>query len=81
MKTISMLELRQNSETFFNDLKRGLSLTLTYRGKKLALITPYEESEIGNLKNDPFFSICEKSLESPLGNLAHEDEDNLLYNL
>lgn len=79
MKTITMLELRQNSESLFSSLKRGVSLVLTYRGEKLAIISPYQSAEANDLENDPLFNICDNTVESPLGNLSENEEDRLIY--
>ncbi len=40
MRTITMLELRQNADSVVKDLRRGLPLTLTYRGQPLARLEP-----------------------------------------
>jgi antitoxin (DNA-binding transcriptional repressor) of toxin-antitoxin stability system len=40
MKTISMVDLRTNSERIVRDLKRGEHMILSYRGKPLAELVP-----------------------------------------
>ena len=81
MKTITMLELRQNSESIISSLKKGVSMILTYRGVRLAVLSPYESEDKTNISADPFFSICEEAVESPLGNLSSESEDSAIYEL
>lgn len=78
MKTITMLDLRNDSESVVSALKRGVSILLTYRGKKLAVLNPYvEEYPSGS---DPFFTVCEKAVDAPDLDSSKSDDD-LIYNL
>lgn len=40
MKTITMVALRTDSERIVKDLRRGVRMTLSYRGKPLAELVP-----------------------------------------
>ena len=40
MKTITMVELRTDSERIIKELSRGVRMTLSYRGKPLAELVP-----------------------------------------
>lgn len=40
MKTITMVDLRTDSERIVKDLHRGVRMTLSYRGKPLAELVP-----------------------------------------
>jgi antitoxin (DNA-binding transcriptional repressor) of toxin-antitoxin stability system len=40
MKTISMVELRSHSERVIRDLRRGVRMTLSYRGQAVAELVP-----------------------------------------
>lgn len=40
MKTITMVELRTDSERIVRELARGVRMTLSYRGKPLAELVP-----------------------------------------
>jgi antitoxin (DNA-binding transcriptional repressor) of toxin-antitoxin stability system len=45
MKTISMLEMRTQSQRIMKDLARGEKMKLEYRGKAVAILTPIQSSE------------------------------------
>ena len=78
MKTISMLELRNNSESVVNQLRKGLSLLLTYRGKPLARLEPIRPEKMRR-DEDPLFLLAQTAVPSPLGPLEHEDIDKIVY--
>ncbi len=80
MKTISMLELRTDSEAMVSALRKGMSLLLTYRGKKLAVLTPYREEYDADAKADPVFAVCEQAIDAP--DLQEDkSDDDLIYTL
>ncbi len=80
MKTISMLDLRTDSEAMVSALKKGVSLLLTYRGKKLAVLTPYREEYGLASELDPVFAVCEQAINAP--DLQEEKtDDDLIYTL
>ncbi len=57
MKTVSMLELRRHSEAVVADLRRGLPLTLTYRGKPLARLMPVAAAPEEITADDPLYTL------------------------
>lgn len=78
MKEISMLELRTNAKSVILALRKGLSLTLTYRGKPLARLEPIR-GQSANADDDPLFSLSANAINSPDGDLDHSKIDDLLY--
>ena len=87
MKTITMLELRQNAEAVVQDLRRGLALTLTYRGQPLARLEPIRPSADDIATDDPFYMLAEQAatargdekLAEANSRLTNEDIDHDLY--
>ncbi len=79
MKMISMLGLRTHSEEIVDELRSGGDFLLTYRGKKLAKIIPYEQ-ELGPSDSDPFYNICSYS-ESDENGMTNNDMDALIYGI
>jgi prevent-host-death family protein len=77
MKTITMLELRTDSEKVVKQLRQGESLTLTYRGHPLARLTPIaDNSEIS--ADDPLYRLHEHA-DDRLKPLSNDDIDGLVY--
>ena len=61
MKTITILELRRNTEAVVQDLRQGLALTLTYHGQPLARLEPIHHP-MGNIAaDDPFYLLAEQA--------------------
>lgn len=46
MKTITMVELRTDSERIVRELARGVRMKLSYRGKPLAELVPVAETKV-----------------------------------
>ena len=59
MKTVTMLELRQNAEAVVRDLRQGRALVLTYRGQPLARLEPIRPSAEDIAANDPLYVLAE----------------------
>lgn len=76
MKTVSMLELRSRGKDIVQRLKRGESLKLTYRGKKVATLLPEMQKKIIP-ENDPVRTFHQFA--EPMGSMTSEDIDQLLY--
>lgn len=75
-----MLDLRKDSEAMVSALKKGMSLLLTYRGKKLAILTPYHEDYGVDSESDPVFAVCEQAINAP--DLQEDkSDDDLIYTL
>ena len=87
MKTITMLELRQNAEAVVQDLRRGLALTLTYRGQPLARLEPIQPSDEDIAADDPLYLLAEQGgvvgtdakLAKENARLTNADIDRALY--
>ncbi len=87
MKTITMLELRQNAEAVVQDLRRGLALTLTYRGQPLARLEPIRPSDEDIAADDPLYKLAEQGeitaadekLAKENARLTNMDIDRALY--
>ena len=56
-----MLELRQNAEAIVQDLRRGLAMTLTYRGQPLARLEPILSTAQGIAADDPLYTLAEQA--------------------
>lgn len=87
MKTITMLELRQNAGAVVQDIRRGLTLTLTYRGQPLARLEPILPAAEDILADDPLYRLAEQAgasagdveLERANAHLTNADIDRALY--
>jgi antitoxin (DNA-binding transcriptional repressor) of toxin-antitoxin stability system len=86
MKTITMLELRQNAGAIVRDLRQGRSLTLTYRGQPLARLEPILPSGEEISADDPFYTLADhaglaedEALAKGNANLTNADIDRVLY--
>ena len=81
MKTVSMLELRQNSQAIIDSLLDGQQMLLTYRGKTVGKLVPadmeYKQPASGSNFYDKLFEFAEKS--EPMGSLTNEEIDKLIY--
>ena len=81
MKTISMVELRKNSEAVIAQLKQGLSFTLSYRGKPIAKLVPVPPGKDQIRADDPLYTLAEYAQAGAVDNrsLTNEQIDQLLY--
>ena len=87
MKTITMLELRQNSEAVVQGLRRGLAMTLTYRGQPLARLEPTIPIAEGIAADDPLYTLADQAgyadgdtkLAKANACFTNTDIDNALY--
>ncbi len=87
MKTITMLELRQNTEAIVQELRRGLAMMLTYLGQPLARLEPILSTAEGIATNDPLYTLAEQAgqaegdpkLAKANARLTDADIDHALY--
>ena len=79
MKTVTMLEFRQNAEGVLRRVARGERLVLSHRGKPVARIEPLAEHSDIDPVTDPFLSISGRAKPSPKGRTKHEDIDRYIY--
>ncbi len=76
MRSISMVELRQDAEGVLRRVNQGEELILTYRGKPAARLTPYTAST--PQPNDPLYRLPHHAATGgePLQN---KDIDGIVY--
>jgi prevent-host-death family protein len=79
MKTVTMLEFRQNAEGVLRRVARGERLVLSHRGKPAARIEPLLPNGPVDPGADPFLNIARRAKPSPKGKTKHKDIDRLLY--
>ena len=79
MKTVTMLEFRQDAEGILRRVARGERLVLSHRGKPAARLEPLERIASNDFENDPFLSIRRRATASPKGKTRHQDIDRVLY--
>ncbi len=77
VKTITMHQLRQNSGDVVNQLRKGVRLLLTYRGKPLARLEPVgKKPEIR--EDDPLYHL-HLHADPNLKPLTNKEIDKILY--
>jgi len=77
MKTISTSQLRSQTRSLVRALEKGASVSLTYRGRKLANIWPLKSKSLG-AADDPlyrFHRLADKSAKP----LTDRQIDRLVY--
>ena len=74
MKTVSMLELRQNAQPVVETVERGQAVLLTYRGRPVATLQPIEKAPN---EGDPFYSLGEIATAGE--NVSNQEIDEQLY--
>ena len=76
MKTLSMVELRNNAEQIIRQVGQGQRFLLTYRGKPVARLEPVPPEPA--VSDDPFYRLCE--LADDHGNpIDNDDIDRIVY--
>ncbi len=78
MKTISMLEFRQDAEKIIRQLQAGQRLILTYRGKPVARLEPLLETATG--AEDPFYTLY-RLADTEGESLTDREMDEIVYAL
>lgn len=79
MKTVTMLEFRQNAEGVLRRIAKGERLVLSHRGKPAARLEPLLANGTVNPGTDLFLNIARRAKASPKGKTRHEDIDRLIY--
>lgn len=76
MKTITMVELRQDAEKIIQQVSQGQRLVLTYRGRPMVTLEPYREQRVA--EEDPFYRLS--SLADTKGkSLTNKQIDRTIY--
>ena len=57
MKTITMLEFRQNAQSVLRRIAKGERFVLSHRGKRAARLEPLTTAPDNVSSNDPFLTI------------------------
>ena len=79
MKTITMLEFRQNAQSVLRRIAKGERMLLSHRGKPAARLEPLATAPNSVLPNDPFLTIGSRAAASPKGRTRHTDIDRVVY--
>ena len=76
MKTVSMLDFRNNAEKIIAQVQKGQRMILTCRGKPVARLEPIvNESADGD---DPFYTLSDVS-DSAGASLSNAQIDDIVY--
>ncbi len=78
MKTVTMLEFRQDAAAVLKRLARRERLILSHRGKPAARLEPIETVPEEIPSNDPFLTIATRARPSPHGPTSHAGIDAVL---
>lgn len=77
MKSVSILELRQHAKAIIAQVQRGQRLVLTYRGRPMARLEPYEDTVAAD---DSFYRLTTLATsDGPAPSLTNRDIDETLY--
>jgi antitoxin (DNA-binding transcriptional repressor) of toxin-antitoxin stability system len=79
MKTVTMLEFRQDAEGLLRRIARGERFVLSHRGKPAARLEPISVAAPADPASDPFLGIAHRAKPSPKGRTSHADLDRILY--
>jgi prevent-host-death family protein len=79
MKTVTMVEFRQDSEGVLRRVAKGERFVLSHRGKPAARIEPLHSPSSADPANDPFLTIARRAKPSPKGETPHGEIDQILY--
>lgn len=79
MKTVTMLEFRQNAEGVLRRIAKGDRFVLSHRGKPVARLEPLVAAAPLSQANDPFLGVASRAKPSPKGTTKHKDIDHILY--
>jgi prevent-host-death family protein len=79
MKTITMLEFRQNAQSVLRRVAKGERLLLSHRGKPAARLEPLTSAARDVVSIDPFLSIASRATASLKGKTKHDDIDRIIY--
>lgn len=79
MKTVTMLEFRQDAEGYLRRLAKGERFVLSHRGRPAARLEPLLGAPNPAPGGDPFLAIGARAKPSPKGKTRHADIDHILY--
>lgn len=76
LKTISMLDLRQRAETIINEVRRGQTMVLTYRGRAAVRLEPIRPETVA--QDDPFYGLSDLA-DARGRSLSNDEIDDIVY--
>lgn len=79
MKTVTMLEFRQDAEGVLRRVAKGERFVLSHRGKPAARLEPLTTAPASDPASDPFLGIARRAKPSRKGKTKHADIDHILY--
>jgi antitoxin (DNA-binding transcriptional repressor) of toxin-antitoxin stability system len=79
MKTVTMLEFRQDAEGVLRRIAKGERLVLSHRGKPAARLEPFTVAPPADPLTDPFLGIGRRAKPSPKGKTDHREIDRIVY--
>jgi len=80
MKTVTMVQFRQNAEGVLRRVAKGERFVLSHRGKPAARLEPLASSGLrADYEDDPFFAVARRAKPSAKGPTKHDRIDQILY--
>lgn len=79
MKTVTMLEFRNDAEGVLRRVAKGERFVLSHRGKPAARLEPLSAARPSTPAGDPFLSIARRARPSPKSRTNHAEIDRILY--
>ncbi len=79
MKTVTMLEFRQDAEGVLRRIAKGERFVLSHRGKPAARLEPLNAPTPAAPADDPFLGIARRAKASAKGRTKHAEIDQILY--
>jgi antitoxin (DNA-binding transcriptional repressor) of toxin-antitoxin stability system len=79
MKTITMLDFRQNAQSVLHRIAKGERFFLSHRGKRAARLEPLMTTRNNAASSDPFLTIGSRATASPKGKTKHANIDRIVY--
>ena len=76
MPTVSMVQLRQDAEAVLRRVEQGEHLVLTYRGKPVARLSPYDSTTPP--ADDPFYRLTDPAVDGG-ETLTNEQIDEIIH--
>jgi antitoxin (DNA-binding transcriptional repressor) of toxin-antitoxin stability system len=79
MKTVTMVQFRQDAEGVLRRIAKGERFLLSHRGKPAARLEPLDAPAPADPATDPFLGIARRAKPSPKGKTKHGEIDRILY--
>ncbi len=76
MKSVSMLEFRNNAAGIIHQIQSGQRMVLMYRGKPVIRLEPFLEKTVG--PDDPFYMLY-KLADEEGESLSNQEMDEIIY--